>query len=99
MLRCIAVFLLFGVFVCHAFAQTPSASSTKAQNLRDCIDAFGTCDQALLTSTQAGEIANLQHDHNLWVCLTGNGECDHSMLYPRDEAGYKGRTTAECSCL
>jgi hypothetical protein len=84
MLRSLIAFLLFGVLVCNALAQMASTASTRAQNLRDCLDGFGKCDHSLLTGTQTREIANLHHDQNLWVCLSGNGECDHSALSPEE---------------
>jgi hypothetical protein len=54
-------FLLFGVLLCTASAQMAPTASTRAQNLPDCLDGFGTCDHSSLTSKQAREIANLQH--------------------------------------
>ena len=54
----VVLFVLFGIFVGHGFSQTPSTAS-RAQNLRDCMDGFGTCDRSLLTNTQATPVYNI----------------------------------------
>ena len=52
MRRIVTILLvLFGVFVCEGFGQLSHLSGNKAQNLRDCIDGFETCDHALLSPT------------------------------------------------
>jgi len=44
-------FLLLGFFAVGISVQGSDAD--KAQNLRNCLDGFGTCDHSLLTSAQA----------------------------------------------
>ena len=56
------------------------AVATNHQNLRDCLDGFGTCDHSLLTTVQAKQIDSIHHNENLWTCTTGFGECDYSKL-------------------
>jgi hypothetical protein len=84
MQRAFVISLLLALVGGYGFAQTDGTASSRARNLRDCIDGFGTCDRSQLTSAQASQLANLQHEQNLWVCLTGNGECTHSMLTARE---------------
>ena len=76
----VLVFVLLGILACHGFSQTSAAPSSKTQDLRDCMDGFGTCDRSLLTNTQAAQIADLQHDQNFRACLSGYGECNRSVL-------------------
>ena len=76
----VLVFVLLGILACQGFSQTSAAATSGTQNLRDCMDGFGTCDRSLLTNTQAAQIADLQHDQNLRACLSGYGECNRSAL-------------------
>ena len=100
MQRALVIALLLGVVGGYAFAQIGGTASSRAQNLRDCIDGFETCNRSLLTSAQASQVANLQHEQNLWVCLTGIGECAtfHAHCGGVQGGGYAG-AAAECSRL
>jgi hypothetical protein len=60
------------------------SDSYRIQNLRDCVDGIGPCDQSLLTTTQAKQITDLERDRNLLRRLTGFVDCDHAALTPTE---------------
>jgi hypothetical protein len=71
----------FGSSARPGFAQ--SCDVDKVHNLRNCLDGFGACDHSLLTSVQAKQVADIQHDRNLWGCLTGSlraNICETSLV-------------------
>jgi len=52
----------------------------------------------LLTTTQASQIADQNRDQDLWPCLTGSGECDHSIL-TESESTQVGVPNSGAICL
>ncbi|PYU54254.1 MAG: hypothetical protein DMG55_32125 [Acidobacteria bacterium] len=50
---------------------------------RTCVIALrasGPATSQHLRSDQAKQIVDMRHDQNLWKCLDGYGECDHTAL-------------------
>jgi hypothetical protein len=80
MRRVLTLLLLLGPLVIGGFARTDNTDSKdKVQNLRNCLAGFADCDRSLLTSDEAKQIDELQHERNLWQCLRGYA-CKHSVL-------------------
>jgi hypothetical protein len=59
----IPILILWCAVALAGFAQ--GSDPDRIQNLRNCVDGIGTCDQSLLTTVQASQITALQHDRNL----------------------------------
>jgi hypothetical protein len=78
----VMVFLVCGALaggrLCHA------ASTSKQENLQNCLDGFEECNRSLLTPAQAKQITELRHDQNLWGCLSIYTDCNHSLLRPEE---------------
>src|SRR5215469_15631092 len=55
----------------------------KATNSENCLDG-ASCDQSLLTSTQARPFADVQRDKNLWSCTSGYAGCNGALLTPAE---------------
>src|ERR1700745_3347668 len=77
MRRVLMLFLLLGPLAIGGFARTDGKD--KVQNLRNCLEGFAECDRSLLTSAEAKQIDEMQHERNLWQCLRGYA-CNHSVL-------------------
>ncbi|MGC2230171.1 MAG: hypothetical protein WBA09_01585, partial [Candidatus Acidiferrum sp.] len=68
-----AALLLFGGAPQRTAAKpaTQTGQLPHAQALANCLDAYSTCDEALLTAQEKQVVQRAARDHNLLECLYG----------------------------